>query len=93
MPARHLVFAPIKKTNMEWMIEKAVELGVTSLHPIQTQNTQNTKIKTERLTQQIIEACEQCERLTIPTLHPLIPLHKLNIACLLYTSPSPRDRG
>ena len=79
-PTRHLVFAPIKKANMEWMIEKAVELGVTDLHPIQTQNTQNSKIKIERVEQQIIEACEQCERLTIPTLHPLTQLNKLNIA-------------
>jgi len=65
----HLLFAPIKKNRMDWLIEKSVELGVTDLHPIITQNTEVRKIKEERITHQILEASEQCERLQIPVLH------------------------
>ena len=67
----HLIFTPIKKNRMDWLIEKAVELGATDFHPIITQNTENRKIKEERLKAQIFEAAEQCERLEIPILHKL----------------------
>lgn len=72
----HLLFAPIKKQRMDFMIEKAVELGVTDLHPILTQNTEVRKINVERVQAQIIEAAEQCERLTLPTLHALDNMDK-----------------
>src|SRR5688572_10865230 len=39
-PRLHLIFAPIKKDAMDWMIEKAVELGATDFHPVLTQNTE-----------------------------------------------------
>lgn len=70
----HLIFTPIKKNRMDWLIEKAVELGVTDFHPILTQNTEVRKIKSERLESQIFEAAEQCERLSIPALHNLTKL-------------------
>ncbi len=65
----HLLFAPIKKNRMDFLIEKAIELGVTDLHPVITQRTENRKLNKERLNAQIIEAAEQCERMNIPTLH------------------------
>jgi 16S rRNA (uracil1498-N3)-methyltransferase len=65
------VFSPIKKNRMDWMIEKLVELGVDEFQPILFQNTEVRKIKTERITAQIIEACEQAERFTVPALSPL----------------------
>lgn len=67
----HLLFAPIKKHRMDWLIEKAVELGATDFHPVLTQNTEVRKINDERLRQQIFEAAEQCERFEIPNLHDL----------------------
>lgn len=67
----HLLFAPIKKQRNDWLIEKAVELGVTDFHAILTQNTEVRKIKEDRLKAQIFEAAEQCERLEIPILHPV----------------------
>lgn len=67
-PGRTLVFAPIKKTRMDFLIEKAVELGVTHLQPVWTQNTQMRTLKCERIEKQIISAAEQCERLDIPEL-------------------------
>lgn len=84
--AIHLFFTPIKKNRQDWLIEKAVELGVTDFHPLLTQNTEVRKINTERMTHQIFEAAEQCERLTIPTLHPLIKLdHALSPDMPLYS--------
>ena len=72
----HFIFSPIKKNRQDWMIEKAVELGVSQFHPIITQNTEVRKINAERMTQQIFEAAEQCERFDIPTLKPTIKLQK-----------------
>lgn len=66
----HLLFAPIRKERMDWLVEKAVELGATDLHPVLTQNTDNRKMNEERMRLQIIEAAEQCERLDLPVLHP-----------------------
>lgn len=65
----HLLFAPIRKERMDWLVEKAVELGATDLHPVFTQNTDNRKINPDKICLQMIEAAEQCERLDIPTLH------------------------
>lgn len=67
----HLVFAPIKKDRMDFMVEKAVELGVTDLHPVLTQYTTIRDVNEARMIRQIQEAAEQCERLDVPKLHPL----------------------
>jgi len=73
---RHLIFAPIKKQRMDFLIEKAVELGVTDLHPVLTRHTEMRKINEHRLEAQIIEALEQCERMYKPTLHTLEHLER-----------------
>ncbi len=70
----HLFFAPIKKNRMDFLIEKAVELGVTDLHPIVTRYTEVRALKEDRLQAQIIEAAEQCERLDLPVLQPVIDM-------------------
>lgn len=74
----HLLFAPIKKVRMDWLVEKAVELGVTDLHPVITLRTEIREINAARTRNQIIEAAEQCERLDMPRLHELCDLK----ACL-----------
>ncbi|PZQ48267.1 MAG: 16S rRNA (uracil(1498)-N(3))-methyltransferase [Micavibrio aeruginosavorus] len=77
-PARslHLVFTPLKKERMDFLVEKAVELGATHLHPILTQNCDVRKINEERIHAQIIEATEQCERMDIAQLLPVEDLFK-----------------
>lgn len=70
----HLLFAPIKKDRMAYLIEKVVELGVTHIHPVLTQNTDVRKTNHSKLEQYVTEAAEQCERLTIPVILPLQPL-------------------
>lgn len=73
----HLFFAPIKKSRMDWLVEKAIELGATDLHPVVTQNTEVRDVNVKRLEQQIHEAAEQCERLDLPRLHDIIKLNTL----------------
>lgn len=73
----HLLFSPIKKQRMDFVIEKAVELGVTDLHPVLMQRTENRKINADRIKAQIIEAAEQCERMSIPVLHDLTALPEM----------------
>lgn len=65
-----LYFSPIKKQRMQILIEKSVELGVTDLHPVLMNHSDNTKVNLERLYAQVIEAVEQCERLDVPNISP-----------------------
>ena len=61
-----LLFAPLKKENTDFVIEKATELGVCKIVPVITKYTNSDKVKLSRFVAQAIEASEQCERLSIP---------------------------
>lgn len=67
-PERCLIFAPIKRANLEWLVEKATELGVTRLLPVLTERTQVRSLNQARLHAIAIEAAEQCERLGVPVI-------------------------
>ena len=73
-PRVHLLFALIKKARLDYLIEKAVELGATDLHPIVSAHCELRQINEERIKAQITEAAEQCERMEMPILHPLFNL-------------------
>lgn len=62
-----LAFAPIRRNRMEWLVEKAVELGVAGLVPVLTARTVVRPEDSARLSAIVTEATEQCERLTVPT--------------------------
>jgi 16S rRNA (uracil1498-N3)-methyltransferase len=64
-----LVFAPIKRARIDFLAEKATELGVSALHPVYTERTIVDRVNLDRLRANAIEAAEQTERLTVPTLH------------------------
>jgi 16S rRNA (uracil1498-N3)-methyltransferase len=61
-PDLWLAFAPVKKGRVDWLVEKAVELGVARLIPIVTQRTIVDKLNLDRMRAHIIEAAEQCGR-------------------------------
>jgi 16S rRNA (uracil1498-N3)-methyltransferase len=65
-PDLWLVFAPIKRTRLDWLVEKATELGVSALLPVWTARTQVERINVERLRAHAIEAAEQSERISVP---------------------------
>ncbi len=71
-----VLFCPIKKQKMDFLIEKAVELGATDLVPVISERTQYSKINKDRLHAQMMEAAEQCERMDIPRLHDVQKLEK-----------------
>lgn len=64
------LFAPLKSGRLDYMIQKAVEMGAGRLRPVITQHTQNSRIKLERLTANAVEAAEQCGILNIPPIDP-----------------------
>lgn len=72
-----LCFAPIKQPRIDWLVEKATELGATHLSPVITRRTQVPKLRPERLEAIAIEAAEQCERLSVPVIDTPVPLDRL----------------
>ena len=80
-PPRRLrlyVALPKKPATLEWIVEKATELGVTDIVPVDTQRCQVHELrKTERLRLIIREAAEQCERIFMPELHEVLNFDEL----------------
>jgi 16S rRNA (uracil1498-N3)-methyltransferase len=69
-----LLFAPVKRLRIEWLIEKGTELGVGAFIPVVTARTQPDRLNRERLLAHAIAAAEQSERLSVPELRRLVPL-------------------
>ena len=63
-----LLFAPIKRARLDWLVEKATELGVAALLPVWTARTQAERVNLDRLQTHAVEAAEQSERLSVPEL-------------------------
>lgn len=70
-------FAPLKSARLDYMVQKATEMGVGHLQPILTQHTQANRIKIDKMRAHAIEAAEQCEILNVPQLHEAATLDKL----------------
>jgi 16S rRNA (uracil1498-N3)-methyltransferase len=68
VPDLWLLFAPIKRGRIDWLVEKATELGVARLQPVVTRRTIVERLNLERLRAHAIEAAEQCERTALPEL-------------------------
>ena len=69
-----LAFTPLKSRAMDFLIEKATELGVTSFHPFWSERTQGRDFKEGRYKIMAQEAAEQSERLSVPSFDPLVSL-------------------
>ena len=65
-PDLWLAFAPIKRARIDFLAEKATELGVARLLPVTTRHTAVSRVNRDRLAANAREAAEQCERLTVP---------------------------
>ena len=66
VPDIWLVFAPIKKTPADYVVQKATELGVRRLQPVFTRRTIVTRVNLDRMRANAVEASEQSERLDVP---------------------------
>jgi 16S rRNA (uracil1498-N3)-methyltransferase len=77
VPDLWLLFAPIKKGPIDWLIEKATELGAARLQPVVTQRTVVDRLNLDRLRANMIEAAEQCDRTALPELAEPVKLPAL----------------
>lgn len=67
-------FAPLKHARLDYMVQKAVEMGASELSPVLTQHTQVTRVNLERIRANAIEAAEQCGVLSIPEISEPVTL-------------------
>ena len=77
IPDVWLAFAPVKRAQTDWLVEKATELGVAKLIPVMTSRTVAERVKLERLEAIAIEAAEQCGRTLLPTIEEPLTLRQL----------------
>ncbi len=74
-PDLWLLFAPIKKARTDFIVEKATELGVARILPVQTEHTNAERIRRKRLQAHAVEAAEQCGGTFVP---PVEDIEKLD---------------
>src|SRR6202163_3866573 len=60
LPDLAYIFAPLKHARLDYMVQKAVEMGASSLQPVLTRFTQISRVNSERMRANVIEAAEQC---------------------------------
>jgi 16S rRNA (uracil1498-N3)-methyltransferase len=77
VPDIDYIFAPVKSARLDYLVQKAVEMGANRLIPVITRHTQMARLNAERMQANIIEAAEQCGILNIPGLLPEIRLDTL----------------
>lgn len=76
-PDIRLIVAAVKRDAMDWIVEKATELGVSRIQPVSTARTITDRVNVARLANIAREAAEQCERLDVPVLAEPMPLFSL----------------
>lgn len=75
-PDVHYLFAPLKRARLDYMVQKAVEMGVSRLQPVVTHHTQAERVKTARMRANAIEAAEQCGILALPEIMEPVALDR-----------------
>ena len=76
-PDLWLLFAPIKKARTDFIVEKAVELGVARIVPVLTRFTNADRLRADKLRAHAVEAAEQCGATFVPEVAELIQLDRL----------------
>ena len=76
LPDITYAFAPLKHARLDYMAQKAVEMGAATLQPVVTRHTQVSRVNTERMHANAIEAAEQCGILVIATVAEPLTLEK-----------------
>lgn len=71
------LFAPLKHARLDYMVQKAVEMGVGRLRPVITRHTQVTRINVERMEANVVEAAEQCGVISLPSVAEPVALDRL----------------
>lgn len=76
LPDLHYVFAPLKHARLDYMVQKAVEMGAAALVPVTTRFTQASRVNVERMRANVIEAAEQCGILSLASVCDPEPLER-----------------
>lgn len=77
LPDLHYLFAPLKVGRLDYLVQKAVEMGAGLLQPVMTQHVQGRITSLERLQANVIEAAEQCGVLAVPDVREPMRLETL----------------
>ncbi|MCC0006335.1 MAG: 16S rRNA (uracil(1498)-N(3))-methyltransferase [Methylobacteriaceae bacterium] len=70
-------FAPLKHARLDYVVQKAVEMGAARLRPVLTRRTQVARLNLERMRSNVIEAAEQCGVLCAPEVEPEVSLERM----------------
>jgi 16S rRNA (uracil1498-N3)-methyltransferase len=73
----HFLFAPLKHVRLDYMVQKAVEMGVTLLQPVITRHTQVARINLDRMRANVIEAAQQCGILQVSSVAEPAPFDRV----------------
>jgi 16S rRNA (uracil1498-N3)-methyltransferase len=76
-PDVEFLFAPLKHARLDYVAQKAVEMGASRISPVATRRTQAARLNIERLEANALEACEQCGVIWVPDVRPLRPLDRV----------------
>jgi len=76
LPDLAYVFAPLKHARLDYTVQKAVEMGASSLQPVLTRFTQVARVNGERMRANVIEAAEQCGILSLAVVAEPVPLER-----------------
>ncbi|UPK03161.1 16S rRNA (uracil(1498)-N(3))-methyltransferase [Bradyrhizobium sp. 170] len=76
LPDIAYVFAPLKHARLDYMVQKAVEMGASALQPVLTRFTQVSRVNSERMRANVIEAAEQCGILSLADVAEPMPLDR-----------------
>ena len=76
-PDLHYLFVPLKSARLDYMVQKAVEMGVSRLQPVLTRHGQVARVNLERMRSNAIEAAEQCGILSVPEIAEPLAFGKL----------------
>ena len=76
-PDLHYLFAPLKRARLDYVVQKATELGASVLRPVLTRRTVAERVKVDRLIANAVEAAEQCGILRVPEVEAPEPLVKV----------------
>jgi 16S rRNA (uracil1498-N3)-methyltransferase len=73
----HYLFAPLKAARLDYMVQKAVEMGASRLQPVLTRHGQVARVNIDRMRANAIEAAEQCGILTVPEIAEPVALTRI----------------
>jgi len=76
LPDLAYVFAPLKHARLDYMVQKAVEMGASRLQPVLTRFTQVSRVNGERMRANVIEAAEQCGILSLAAVGDPVPVER-----------------